>query len=213
MVFFLFLFKESKVCRIRDRTLKIIIVSQHYVCALCWVKIPVIFGGLYAGNSNAVPMRFLPRWGAVPCALCITPIKSDIQYFQDAGRTINKLHWIELHEPCNRKMDYLRPCQPPSSVPLTAVTSEEHSLYSSRHDEVRSSVEIGLRTKGNLEIMLVWMNPDKNQGNSDLRPLPAWNHTGAACVSVCQGTLSPEVFALRGFRIRLNEIFIFLLLF
>lgn len=114
-------------------------------------------------------MRFLPHWDAVPCALCVTPIESDTPYFQDARRTINKLHWIELHEPCNRKMDYLRPCQPPSPVPLVAVTLEEHSLYSSRHDEVRSSVEIGLSTQGNLEIMLVWVNPDKNQGNSELR--------------------------------------------
>lgn len=107
-------------------------------------------------------------------------------------------------------MDYLRPCQPPSPVPLVAVTLEEHSLYSSRHDEVRSSVEIGLSTQGNLEIMLVWVNPDKNQGNSELRPLPAWNRTSAACVGVCQGTVSPEVFALR--IIRLNEIFIIIIL-
>lgn len=213
MVFCFFLFKESKVCRIRVRTLKIVIVSQHYVCALCWVKIPLIFRGPYAGNSNAAGVRFLPRWDAVPCALRVTPVESNTQYFQDAGRTINKWHWIELHEPCNRKMDYLPPCQPSSPVPLTAVTSEEDSLYSARHNEVRSSVEIGLSTKGNLEIMLVWVNPDKNQGNSELRPLPAWNRTSAACLGVCQGTVSPEVFALRGLRIiRFNEVFFFIIL-
>lgn len=210
---FLFLFKESKVCRIQVRTLKIIIISQRYVCALCWVKIPLILG-LYAGNSNTASTRFLPHWDAVPCTLCLTPIKSDTQHSEDAGRTINKLHWIRITWALQHKNGLLMSCQPPSPVPLAAVTLEQHSLYLeqpslSHHNEVRPSVEIGWSTKGNLKIMLVWVNPDKNQGNSELRSLPAWSPTSAACIGVCQGTASPEVFALR--IIRLNEIFLFIL--
>jgi len=112
VVFGFLLFKESKVCRIRVRAWKIVTVSQHHVCALRWVKIPVIFGGLYAGSSNAVSRRLLP---AVPRALCVTPTESDTQHLQDAGRTINKLHWIELHEPCNRKNGLLT--APPAALP------------------------------------------------------------------------------------------------
>lgn len=141
--------------------------------------------GLNAGNSDAVSMRFLPYWDAVPCALCITPIESDTQHFQDAGRTINKLHWIELHEPCSRKMDCLWPCQPPSRGRNLGGT------LTLQFAPQRGQIQCWNRMKyqRGREIMLVWVNPDKNQGNSELRP---WNCYSGVYVSVCRETVSPR---------------------
>lgn len=42
-------------------------------------------------------MKFPPRWDAVPRVIHVTPIQGNTRYFEATGRTINKLHCIELH--------------------------------------------------------------------------------------------------------------------
>lgn len=84
--------RELRSLTFRSQTLKAVIVSHHSVCALCWGKVPLIVPGLCVGWSNAVNMKFHTLWDAVPCALCVTPLSGDTQYFRDTGRTINKWH-------------------------------------------------------------------------------------------------------------------------